>query len=118
MISPRENGANVHTIGRAQPISQLTATIGNMLGRPVLDKTGLAGKYDYTIDYAVVPGVAYRPPPPGDGPGPGAAPGNASEPGPDIAAAVQQQLGLRLVPSKATIDMLIVDKAERVPTAN
>ena len=118
MISPRENGANVHMTARAQPISQLTATIGNMLGQPILDKTGLTGKYDYTIDYAVVPGVAYRPPPPGNGPGPGAAPLDAGEPEPDIAAAVQQQLGLRLVPGKATIDVLIVDKAEKVPTAN
>jgi uncharacterized protein (TIGR03435 family) len=41
-----------------------------------------------------------------------------ANPGPDIAAAVQQQLGLRLVPSKATIDVLIIDKAEKVPTAN
>ncbi len=89
-----------------------------MLGRPVLDKTGLAGKYDYTIDYTVVQGVAYVPPPPRDGPGPGAAASEASEPGPDIIAAVQQQLGLRLVPNKAMIDVVIIDKAEKVPTAN
>jgi uncharacterized protein (TIGR03435 family) len=31
---------------------------------------------------------------------------------------VRQQLGLRLVPSKATIDLLIADRAEKVPTAN
>jgi uncharacterized protein (TIGR03435 family) len=117
-IVPHENGANVHTIGRAQPMSQLTNTIGNMLGQPVLDKTGLAGKYDYTIDFAVVTGVAYRPPPLGVGPGPGAAPGDASEPLPDIAAAIRQQLGLRLVPSKARIDVVVIDEAEKVPTAN
>lgn len=116
IVSPRGNGANVHMIDRAQPVSQLTATIATMLGRPVLDKTGLAGKYDYTIDYTVVQGVAYVPPPPGDGPG--AAASEASEPGPDIIAAVQQQLGLRLVPNKAMIDVVIIDKAEKVPSAN
>jgi uncharacterized protein (TIGR03435 family) len=31
---------------------------------------------------------------------------------------VQQQLGLRLVGGKANLDVLVIDKAERVPTAN
>jgi uncharacterized protein (TIGR03435 family) len=51
-------------------------------------------------------------------PGQPGAPGNVSEPGPDLAAAVQQQLGLRLVRSKATLDMVIIDQAEKMPTAN
>jgi len=118
MIAPRENGVNVHTIGKAQPISQLTATIGNVLNRPVVDKTGLTGKYDYTIDYALDQAFLPPPPPPGNGTGSGAPPVSTSEPAPDITAAVQQQLGLRLVPSKAMIDVVIVDKAEKVPTAN
>jgi uncharacterized protein (TIGR03435 family) len=116
-ISPRENGASFHTVAKAQPISRLTALLGTALNRPVLDKTGLAGQYDYSIDY-IVDQAALLPPMQGNGPGPGAAPVNASEPGPDIAAAVQQQLGLRLVPGKAMIDVLIVDKAERAPSAN
>jgi uncharacterized protein (TIGR03435 family) len=116
-IFPRENGASFHTVARAQPISRLTALLGAALNRPVLDKTGLAGQYDYSIDY-MVDQSALPPLPPGNGSGPGAAPVNASEPGPDIAVAVQQQLGLRLVPGKAMIDVLIVDKAEKVPTAN
>lgn len=109
MISPREHGASFHTVGKAQPISRLTALLGTELNRPVLDKTGLAGQYDYSLDY-ITNQAAPLPP--------GAAPVNAGEPGPDIVAAVQQQLGLRLVPGKAMIDVLIVDKAERVPAAN
>jgi uncharacterized protein (TIGR03435 family) len=116
-ISPRENGASFHTVAKAQPISRLTALLGTALNLPVLDKTGLAGQYDYSIDY-IVDQAALVPPTPGNEPGPGAAPVNASEPGPDIAAAIQQQLGLRLVPGKAMIDVLIVDKAEKVPSAN
>jgi len=116
-IFPRENGASFHTVARAQPISRLTALLGNALNRPVLDKTGLAGQYDYSIDY-IMDQAALPPPPSGSGPGPGAAPANAGEPGPDIASAIRQQLGLRLVPGKAMIDVLIVDKAEKVPTAN
>jgi uncharacterized protein (TIGR03435 family) len=118
-ISPRENGTSVHTVAKAQPISQLTATLTNVLNRPVLDKTGLAGKYDYTIDYVIDQGIALPLPPPGQpGPGPAAAPGNANEPGPDLAAAVQQQLGLRLVRSRAMLDVVVIDKAEKMPTAN
>ena len=118
MVSPRENGVTLHTVARAQPISQLTATLGNALNRPVLDKTGLTGKYDYTLDCVLDTGVGTALPPPGNGNGTGAAPFKGIEPAPDIAAAVQRQLGLRLVPDKAMIDVVVVDKAEKVPTAN
>jgi uncharacterized protein (TIGR03435 family) len=108
-----------HTVARAQPISQLAAMLSNQLNRPVLDKTGLTGKYDFTLDYNLS-GFALPPPSGREVPGLIAlAPGDtASEPGPDIAAAVQQQLGLRLVASKAKLDLVIVDKANKVPTDN
>jgi uncharacterized protein (TIGR03435 family) len=102
-----------HTIARAQPISQLTQMMTNQLRRPVLDKSGLTGKYDFTLDFTLdLSGVAL-PPPPTDQPA-----DSATEPEPDLAAAVQQQLGLRLVASKATLDVVVVDKAEKVPTQN
>lgn len=117
-IYPGPN-ARAHTVARAQPISQLTTMLGNQLNRPVLDKTGLTGKYDFTIDYNLT-GFALPPPPPGQtGPGPAAAPGdNVSDPGPDLATVVQQQFGLRLVASKAKLDVVVIDKAEKVPTDN
>jgi uncharacterized protein (TIGR03435 family) len=96
----------------------LTATFGNALNRPVLDKTGLTGKYDYTLDYTLDQAVGPPPSPPGNGTALGAAPSAASEPRPDIAVAVQQQLGLRLIPNKAMIDVVIIDKAQKVPTVN
>jgi uncharacterized protein (TIGR03435 family) len=37
---------------------------------------------------------------------------------PDIFHAIEQQLGLRLEPSKTPIDILIVDHADKVPIAN
>jgi uncharacterized protein (TIGR03435 family) len=117
-IFPSPN-PRAHTVARAQTISQLAAILSNQLNRPVLDKTGLTGKYDFTIDYN--PGAFVLPPQLGQ-PAPGAAaaaPGdNAGEPGPDLAAAVQQQLGLRLVASKATLDLVVIDKANKVPTGN
>jgi uncharacterized protein (TIGR03435 family) len=112
---PRANGASAHTVARAQPISQLTTMLSNQLGHPILDKTGLTGKYDFTIDYTVR-GLQLPPPP---GPGPTAAPADvASDPEPDLAAAIRQQLGLGLVAGKATLDVVAIDRLDKVPTAN
>jgi uncharacterized protein (TIGR03435 family) len=104
-----------HSIGRAQPIAKLTEMLGNYLDRPVVDKTGLTGRYDFTLDYT----LSGLPPPPGQAaPDPATPADSASDPGPDLIAAVQQQLGLRLVRSRAKVDVLVIDKAEKVPVAN
>jgi uncharacterized protein (TIGR03435 family) len=105
-----------HAVAKGQTLSRLTTLLGGQLHRPVLDKTGLTGKYDFSIDFKM--DLRALGPPPG-GPGPGAAAGdNAPDPGPDLAAAVEQQLGLRLVPAKAKLDVLVIDKAEKAPTDN
>jgi uncharacterized protein (TIGR03435 family) len=100
-----------HSVAKAQPLSKLTASLGGVLHRPVIDKTGLTGKYDFSIDFKLdlrALGVA-----------PATAPSdNAPDPGPDLASAVEQQLGLRLVAAKAKLDVLVIDKAEKVPTDN
>ncbi len=107
--------SHVHADVKAQPISWLTNNLGSVLGRPVIDKTGLTGKYDFTLDYKILlPPGAF----PGQAPAPAGTRDNASDPGPDLAAAVQQQLGLRLVGGKAKIDVVVIDKVEKVPAAN
>jgi uncharacterized protein (TIGR03435 family) len=116
-IMMSSNGPNAHAYARAQPLSKLTAMLGNQLNHPVLDKTGLTGKYDLNIEFT----VNLPPLPPGQPqPGPvAAAPGDTtSEPGPDLAAAIQQQLGLRLVASKARLDVIVIDNADKIPTSN
>lgn len=67
------------------------------LDRPVLDKTGLTGNYDFTIEFST----------------------NKNDPDADLPAstAVQEQLGLKLVEAKEPIDMLVIDTAEK-PSAN
>jgi uncharacterized protein (TIGR03435 family) len=113
-IFPEAAGAHVHTVAKAQPVSKLTETLSNTLGHPVLDKTRLTGKYDYTLDYAMSVNGLQLPPSPS-----GAAPGNdASEPRPDLAAAVQQQLGLALVAGKAKLDVVVIDNVNKIPTEN
>jgi uncharacterized protein (TIGR03435 family) len=97
-----------HTVAKGQTLSRLLTLLGGQLHRPVLDKTGLTGKYDFSIDFKMDLRAL----------GPPSAADDASDPGPDLAAAVEQQLGLRLVPAKAKLDVLVIDKVEKVPTDN
>jgi uncharacterized protein (TIGR03435 family) len=83
-----------------------------VLDRPVVDQTGLAGKYDFTLswtpDESQFTGMGVQvPPPPTDDP---AAP-------PDLFTAIQEQLGLRLEATKAPVDVLVIDRVEK-PSAN
>ncbi len=80
------------------------------MGR-VVDKTGLDGKYDFTLEYAGrrnSPGGAFPPP----------LPDGETDTAPNIFDAVRQQLGLVLKEGKAPIDVLVVDQADKVPTEN
>ncbi|MCU1337460.1 MAG: hypothetical protein JWO19_3041 [Bryobacterales bacterium] len=113
-IFPDPNGSHARSVGRAQPVSKLTEMMTNSRRHPVLDKTGLTGKYDFKLEYAI--DLSGFPLPPG-APEPAPATG-ASTPRPDFTAVVQQQLGLRLVAAKAKLDVIVIDKAEKVPTDN
>lgn len=99
-------------IARWRVQGQIMAAIAKMLSnpnsaeRPVIDKTGLTGKYDFTLTYEI--------PQRGGG---GANPA-ASDPGLSIAEAVERQLGLRLIDTKQALEVIVVDSAERVPTEN
>jgi uncharacterized protein (TIGR03435 family) len=98
-----------HTMAKGQTLSRLLTLLGGQLHRPVLDKTGLTGKYDFSIDFKMdLRALGAQP----------SAADTAPDPGPDLAAAVEQQLGLKLVSAKAKLDVLVIDKAEKVPTDN
>jgi uncharacterized protein (TIGR03435 family) len=71
------------------------------LERPVLDKTGLAGHYDITLNW--IPEFAGPPAPDSNGV--------------NVFTAVQEQLGLKLEPQKAPVEILVIDHAEK-PSEN
>lgn len=108
-------------IGNGQPISQLADTLARQLSRPVTDKTGLKGNYDFTLDFDPEGSFGGRgmmpPPPPGGG---GDAPaGNQPEAEfASIFTALQEQLGLKLEQKKAPLDLLVIDHSEKVPVEN
>ncbi len=76
------------------------------LDRPVVDRTGLSGRYDFDLHFApderLWGGVLPRP---------------EKTEEPDLFAAVQQQLGLRIEATRGPVEALVIDKAER-PSAN
>jgi uncharacterized protein (TIGR03435 family) len=74
---------------RKQQVAGLVSWLANMLGNPVLDKTGLTGLYDFQLDYA--PDLPARP----DGKPP-LLNGEPVESGPSLFTALQEQLGLKL----------------------
>ncbi len=118
--------------GQKTSMADLAVQLSRNISRPVIDATGLTGKYDFTLtfaqDNAGRPGMMMPPPPPGGGggvivggggggdfSGPSAADGDS---GPTIFAAVQEQLGLKLESKKGQVDMVVVDHLEKTPTEN
>jgi uncharacterized protein (TIGR03435 family) len=90
---------------RAQPLSALVETISKEFRLPVADRTGLTGKFDFTLEFAPQ--------------APGALPiESPDESAPNLITAVPQQLGLRLEPKKIPTDIVVVDRADKVPTQN
>jgi len=78
-----------------------------MLGRVVLDQTGLAGEYAFDLSWTCDPMTERLP-----GLPPAFKPTDLGKE-PSIYEAVQQQLGLRLVSKRMPMDVVIVDRAAR-----
>ena len=75
------------------------------VGRPVLDRTGLSGRWDAQIDFVptFVPG-------PNDPSVP--VPNPEADTGPSMLSAMRDQLGLKLEPARAKAEFLVIDRAE------
>jgi len=78
------------------------------LGLPVVDQTGLTGRYTFTLRWT----------PEGTSPSQREENGRAVDAPPSIFTALQEQLGLKLEKRKLPVDVLVIDHAERIPTAN
>jgi uncharacterized protein (TIGR03435 family) len=98
------------------PVAQFVSMLGNPLGRPIFDETGLTAKYDFTLTWQ----PEFRARPGMDGPLPPseAARDPFAESAQFLPAAVQEQLGLKLELKKVPTDMVVIDRIERTPSAN
>jgi uncharacterized protein (TIGR03435 family) len=94
-------------IGNGAPIEFLVNQLSGQLGRSVIDKTGLKGRYDFTLKWTPDTGEASGPPErPDASPFPDPS-------GPSIFTAVRTDLGLRLQSAKATVEVLVIDHVEK-----
>jgi uncharacterized protein (TIGR03435 family) len=84
-----------------------------VVDRPVIDKTGTAGRFDIHLEFSRDEfTTGFRVPVP-DAPIP-----TTSDPtGPTIFTAIQEQLGLKLVPARGPVETLVIDHVER-PSEN
>jgi uncharacterized protein (TIGR03435 family) len=108
--SSNSHGSGVQFTATGQTVTQLaqslTSSAAHELGREVIDKTGIEGKYDVSLNWTRDTGAASA-----------GTDGNAQESGPSIFTAIQEQLGLKLEPSKAPVRVLVIDRAE-MPSEN
>jgi uncharacterized protein (TIGR03435 family) len=84
-------------------MTDLADALKPFAGRPVFDKTGLAGNFDVKLDFDVRVFTDAAPP--------------ASDTKPDVFVALQEQLGPRLVPQKAMLPMVTIESVQH-PTGN
>jgi uncharacterized protein (TIGR03435 family) len=98
---------------RKMSLTQIASTLSIVLGRTVVDKTGLTGTYDFHLEFApdeTVNLVVGRSAGPDDN--------DPDRSGPSIFTALQQKLGLRLESQRGPGEVLIIDRIERIPAAN
>jgi uncharacterized protein (TIGR03435 family) len=103
IMSMRVQDGRNRVVGQQQTMQDFAGYLGRNLSAIVNDATGLTAKYDITLTYSDGAGV------------PDAA---AAEPLPDVFAALQSQLGLRLEAKKVAIEVMVVDHMEKSPTGN
>jgi uncharacterized protein (TIGR03435 family) len=98
-----------HLTAQAVSMTGLVAMLSMQLGATVVDKTGLTGKYDFTLKWA--PDMSQSPIVGGAGAGPGAPPPPDTS-APSLFTALEEQLGLRLESQKGPVDIIVIDHVE------
>jgi uncharacterized protein (TIGR03435 family) len=87
-------------VGRKMEMRDLAFLLVMLTNRPVIDRTGLTGQFNFDLDFAPLDGDAA-----------------ANSSAPSLFTAMQEQLGLRLDTAKAPLDGLVIERAER-PSEN
>lgn len=115
MSASPEGGERMEVKGGT--MTTLVNTLTGLLGIPVVDQTGLTGRYDFALDYSrdqtagTRSGGGYNEPPAFPPPPPGA------EPGLSVYSSIQR-LGLKLEARKTPMDTIVIESAEKAPVEN
>ncbi len=103
-----------NTVGKLEckraNMTSLAATLPRFVGRPVVDQTGLTGRYDFDLEFSPddMKGMRVEAPPPGL---------PTAEFGMSIFTSIQK-VGLKLEPQKVPLDSVVVDRGEKTPIEN
>lgn len=98
--------------GSGRTVAELAPMLSDLLARPVIDRTGLAGLYDFSLKFApegrtVGPFGLLSPQ------GPGAQPPPVDPDAPSLSVAVQEQLGLKLESARGPVEVVVIDQIAR-----
>lgn len=121
MTKAGPNGVTATMFSRGQTMGGLTSMLASEMSHPVIDKTGLIGKYDFTLEFLPVSRASAEQQArqrSENAAAPSSTPAATADLAPDLPNALQQQLGLRLVRGKDKLDVVVVDKIDRTPTEN
>ncbi len=108
------NPAGFTIVGQDSTIEGLIREISHQTGNTVVDQTGLTGKYDYTLSWMPEHPMMKAS---DTGQQPGGGDSAISETGPSLLTALQEQLGLKLVPQKEPVDVIVIDHIQQ-PSPN
>ena len=109
--SPSFKTGKLNLTGQGATLAQLTEFLSKELREPVVDRTGLTGRFNYFLNIEPYFTEEMRK---SGGPDGGPPPDGASI----VATAIQGQLGLKLESKKAPVEMIVVEHAEKAPTEN
>jgi uncharacterized protein (TIGR03435 family) len=87
-------------------IARLAEQLRGELRRLVVDRSGLTGEFDFDLQYAPARELPNAPPP-------GATPVAASDEGPSLVTALQEQLGLKLESTRGPVEYLVIERVEK-----
>ena len=80
--------------------AQMASMFSSVVSRPVLDRTGISGEFDFTLDSSDINMARTQPL-------------DDEQAGPSVFTAVEEQLGLKLEPGKGPIEILVVEQAAK-----
>jgi uncharacterized protein (TIGR03435 family) len=96
VVMAQSEPGSTKRLGLGAPMGRLTETLAAWLHCPVIDKTGLTGKYDFQLQWTAIEGVETGP----------------AADWPSLFTAIKEQLGLKLESGKGPVHVLIIDHVE------
>jgi uncharacterized protein (TIGR03435 family) len=109
------SGTSSSVVAQGATLDQFSKTLRVVLDRPVINKTGITGRFDIHVDFSregtKLAGVPLM------RPNDGSSPASDSAAPPSIFTALHEQLGLKLEPTKGPVETLVIDRLER-PSEN